>query len=185
VGAVHEETLEQNKGCHEWEVLSLSEINTIKSLIKNRVEFDKFYEAKKYETKNSFISNGVPIFYEIIEVTYLDLERLIRNARLTEQQCVIIEYLMHGYDYEWIAKKLGCTPSNILSVFDTACERIKEQNDFEWYEWLETSGKIKVEGVYKQCRGCGRFLKVCENNYRKRSDNKGDGFYNYCRKCEK
>jgi hypothetical protein len=182
MGAVHQETLGQNRNCHEWEALSLSEINTIKSLIINRIEFDKFYEVKLYETQSVFSTNGVPQFYEIIEVTYLDLERLIKNARLSDQQRMIIKYVMRGYDYGWIGDKIGCTALNIENIFDTACEKIKEQNDFEWQEWIETSGQIKVEGEYKQCSKCQRWLKANEENFSPDKRNK-DGFHSFCRQC--
>lgn len=182
IGHVRFEQLNQNKDCHEWEVISLSEIDTIKALIKNRVELDKFYEAKEYETQNIFESNGVPVFHEIIEVTYLDLEQLILKSRLTEQQLKIIDYLMHGYDFDYVAIKFGCNSSNIAQIFDTACKKIKDQNDFEWYEWLETSGKIRVEGEYKQCTKCKRWLKATLDNFS--PNEKGQfGLYSLCKDC--
>lgn len=182
MGSVKNETTNQGRGVHEWDNISLSEVNTIKSLIKYRVEYDKFYEAKKYETNNPFITNGVPQFYEIIEVTYLDLERLIKNAKLNEKQIYIIKMCMRGYDFEYISQKLNCAENTVSRVFDTACEKIKQQNDFEWYEWIETSGLIKVNGNYKKCNKCGRWLKVCEENFS--PNNKGlYGYHSMCKNC--
>jgi len=182
MGHIKVEQLNNNKNYHEWEAISLSEVNTIKSLIKNRCEFDKFYETKLYETNNCFESNGVPQFHEIVEITYLDLERLIKNTKLSKQQRTIIEYLIRGYDEEWIGEKIGCTPMSVIDIFNTACEKIKTQNDYEWLEWLETSGKIKVEGAYKQCGKCKRWLKANENNFSPNS--KGQyGLHSLCKNC--
>lgn len=182
IGHIKQEQLNQNRNYHEWETISLSEVNTIKVLIKNRIDLDKCYEAKEYDDNSIFSSNGVPVFHEIVEVTYLDLERLIKNAHLTDQQLKIIDYIMHGYDYTYVGKRLGCHANNVSNIFDTACKKIKEQNDFEWYEWLETSGKIKVDGEYKQCTKCMRWLKATEENFS--PNEKGEkGFYSVCKNC--
>ena len=182
MGVVRIETLNQNRNYHEWEAVSLSDVDTIKGLIKYRVKFDKFYDAKRFESKNPFVSNGVPEFHEIVEVTYLDLERLIKNAKLSDSQGFIVSKLMQGYSENDLAEILKNDVSNVLSVFDTACKKIKEQNDFEWYEWLETSGKIKVEGEYKQCSKCKRWLKAIEENFAPDKTGKY-GLRSICRRC--
>ena len=42
MGVVRIETLNQNRNYHEWEAVSLSDVDTIKGLIKYRIKFDKF-----------------------------------------------------------------------------------------------------------------------------------------------
>ena len=120
MGRVYRETLNQNRGTHEWEAISFSDIDTIKGLIKNRFEFDENFVMQLYETNNPLESNGVPLFHEIITCTYLDLERLIDNANLTEKQNAIIDMLMQGYNEYEIADSFKDDISNIRSVFDTA-----------------------------------------------------------------
>ncbi len=184
MGAVHDETLSQNKGCHEWEALSLSEISVIKSLIKNRCEFDTFYEVKLYESRNPVVSNGTPLFHEIIECMYLDLERLIIKSKLSKRQELIINLLMQGNTEEDIAFRITADPKNIRSILETACQKIKEQNDIEWQEWIEINGytKIPSDVNYKQCGKCGKWLRANEYNFSPH----GKGQYNlhpYCKNC--
>lgn len=184
MGRVYRETLNQNRGTHEWEAISLSDIDTIKGLIKNRFEFDENYVMQLYETNNPLESNGVPLFHEIITCTYLDLERLIDNANLTEKQNAIIDMFMQGYNEYEIADSFKDDISNIRSVFDTACQKIKEQNDFEWREWVEISGRVKIpDGVrYKRCSKCHKWLRADGENFA--PDRTGKyGLRSICRKC--
>lgn len=184
MGRVYRETLNQNRGTHEWEAISFSDIDTIKGLIKNRFEFDENYVMQLYETNNPLESNGVPLFHEIITCTYLDLERLIDNANLTEKQNAIIDMFMQGYNEYEIADSFKDDISNIRSVFDTACQKIKEQNDFEWREWAEISGRVKIPDCvrYKRCSKCHKWLRADGENFSKKQDTK-DGFHPYCKKC--
>lgn len=185
MGTVGKETLNQNKGMHEWEAISLSEINTIKGLIKNRFYFDESFVAKLYESNNPIEFSGVPTFREIIICVYLDLERLMDNANLTEKQEHVIYRLMCGETEFDIADSLGDDIGNVRGVFNTACQKIKEQNDLEWREWLETSGYIKIPSdvTYKQCSKCQKWLRADGENFRPRQDS-ADGFRLECRKCE-
>jgi DNA-binding CsgD family transcriptional regulator len=185
VGRVYRETLNQNRGTHEWEAISFSDIDTIKGLIKNRFEFDENYVMQLYETNNPLESNGVPLFHEIITCTYLDLERLIDNANLTEKQNAIIDMFMQGYNEYEIADSFKDDVSNINSVLDTACQKIKEQNDFEWQEWVEISGLVKIpdDVNYKRCTKCHKWLRADEENFSPDSRNR-DGLQGICKKCD-
>lgn len=184
MGAVKRETLNQNRGCHEWEAISLSEISTIASLIKNRREFDSFYETKLYETNNPTVSNGIPIFSELIECIYMDLDRLIQKANLTDKQKFIIDNLMKGYTEADIAKANNTDVKNIKNILLTACAKIKEQNDFEWQEWVEINGyaKIPPDVTYKQCSKCGKWLRANKDNFKYDITNKR--YKSRCRKCD-
>ena len=181
---IHTETLGQNRGTHEWEAISLSDINAIKGLIKNRFEFDENYVMQLYESDDPIESNGVPLFYEIITCTYLDLERLMGNARLTEKQDAIINMFMQGCSEYEIAESYRDSASNIRNIFDTACQKIKEQNDFEWQEWVEINGYAQIpdDTKYKRCTKCDKWLRVNEENFA--PDKTGMyGLRSICRKC--
>lgn len=185
MAALHKNNFDRNSNCHEWETVSLSEISTIESLIKNRREFDSFYEVKLYETSNPYISNGVPVFSELIQCIYMDLDRLIKNANLTDKQKFIIDNLMKGYTESDIAKANNTDVKNIKNILLTACKKIKEQNDFEWQEWAEINGYAKIPSnvTYKQCSKCGKWLRANEDNFSPNSYS-SDGYYSVCRMCK-
>jgi hypothetical protein len=184
MGRVHVETLGQNRGCHEYEVFNLSEIKIIEALIKHRHEIDKFHEVKFFSESNDVeLSNGVPIFHELIEDIYLDLENLIKQTNLLDNQREVVDLLMLGYIEEDIAELLGKNVSTIKQMFSVACKRLKEQNDRNWEEWVETSGYIKAKGNYKYCKKCKSWHKANDKNFGVDKRNK-DGLKSYCKRCE-
>ncbi|HEX9060703.1 MAG TPA: hypothetical protein VF941_11030 [Clostridia bacterium] len=183
LGAVRKEILSQNIGIHEYEVYNFSEENIIKELIKNRSQIDKFYAAKYFDSNNNInFSSDVPIFHELIEDIYLDLDELIKQTKLTDNQKEIVNLLMLGHTEEDIARRLKKDNKSVEKSFSIACKRLKEQNDKDWAEWIETSGNIKVKENYKQCRKCGKWLKANKENFSSKKDAK-DGLHVYCKKC--
>lgn len=184
MGKVYRETLNQNRGTHEWEAISLSDVDTIKGLVRNRFQFDESYVMRLYESDNPLESNGVPLFREIITCTYLDLERLADNANLTEKQEDIINMFMQGYNEREIAESHKDDVGNIRGIFDTACQKIKEQNDFEWREWAEISGQVKIPDhvKYKRCTKCDKWLRADEGDFKYDITNKR--YKSRCRGCD-
>lgn len=184
MGRVHLETLSQNRGCHEYEVFNFSETKIIEALIKHRHEIDKFHDVKYYSNKIEVeLSNGVPIFHELIEDIYLDLENLIKQTNLLNNQKDIIQLLMLGHTEEDIAELTGKNVSTIKQILSVICKKIKEQNDKNWEEWIETSGYVKVKVNYKYCKKCNNWHKANEKNFGVDKRNK-DGLKSYCKRCE-
>jgi hypothetical protein len=184
IGSVHKQTVAEGLGCEEFYNVSLSEVSTIKSLILNRHEFDSCFDSKIYYSDHPFVTNGIPLFQEPVEVLYLDLERLIKESNLNKYQRFIIHCLMRTYDYEYIAEYLHWTTDNVEKVFDDACGIIKEQNDYDWITWAEVSGQTKIpdEVKYKRCSKCEKDLRLDEN-FNKDSSRK-DGYKYICKNCE-
>lgn len=184
MGGVHKEQVNEGRGCHEWDILSLSDLTTVKSLIMYRIEFDANYEMKLYENSNPLVTNGVPLFSETIEVTYLDLERLIEKADLSEIQQKVVDLHMRGYYHKDVADKLNRDIATIKGIFNSACKKIVEQNHKEWLDWIYISGRAKYNDDvrFKQCTKCGEWLEVCDENFYKKSDSP-DGFRHVCKKC--
>ncbi len=185
IGRVHLETLSQNRGCHEYEVFNFSETKTIETLIKHRSDIDKFHAVKLYAVpyENIEEANGVPIFHELIEDIYLDLDELIKQTNLLEGQREVLNMLMIGHTEEDIAELLGKNIATIKQTFSIACKKLKEQNDRNWYEWIETSGHVKVQGNYKFCKKCESWHKADKENFGRDKRNK-DGLKSYCKRCE-
>jgi hypothetical protein len=183
VGRVHDEQVNHGRGCQEWYNISYSEIQTIKSLILYRSQFDALYEPKITYTNNPYVSNGVPIYREPVEVVYLDLEKLIEKCKFKDNQNKMIKMLMRGYIFRDIAEKFGWTMDNVQNEFERICRRIKEQNDTDWVAYAETSGKVKIpkEAKYKKCFNCEQDLRV--DNFWVRTDRGGDGYKGVCKRC--
>jgi hypothetical protein len=186
MGSVYEQTKNEGLGNMEWYHISLSEINTIRSLIRNRIEFDRLYWAKTHTTNDIFLTNGTDDFIENIIVSYIDLENLIHKANLNKTQLHIIKKLMQGYTEEDLAELYKWDLYEIQKSFAHACIAIKKQNDMDWIAWSETSGKVKIpdETRYKRCNKCGRDLRANTNNFSPHSK----GLYKlhpYCRDCRR
>jgi hypothetical protein len=184
MGRIHTELVNEGRGCHEWYNISFSEIETVKSLIKNRLEFDKCYDCKRFGNNNPYETNGVPEFIEPIIVACLDLEQLIKDTYLTKNQLFIVQKLMDGYNEKDISEEYNISINSIKNTFDKACFRIVEENNKQWIDWTETSGLVKIsdEVKYKQCSKCGEWFIACEDNF---APNKYGqyGLRSICRKC--
>ncbi|MFB0831540.1 hypothetical protein ACEU2D_18295 [Brevibacillus laterosporus] len=78
---------------------------------------------------------------------------------------------------------LNLNDDRISKIFNSSIPKVIVDtylNDYE--EWLYT---YKIKGKYKKCKNCHTNKLVSEKYFRKRSDKKGDGYYNKCRLCEK
>lgn len=185
IASVHQETLNQNRNVHEWESISFSEVSTLKLLIKRRAEIDPFHIMKEEEEISCYSTNGVPVFYELIEVIYLDLDALIKQTELTNKQLWLLNKLMRGYTEADLAKALKMTNRSIMTMLDTICNRLQATNERNWLNWLETSGNKKTTMNYKECKKCHEIKAVHESEFYVRPDNSGDGFNNICITCKK
>jgi hypothetical protein len=184
IGRVHCETLAQGRGAHHFDVVNLSSITTVQALIKFRREYDTMYETKAYESSNGLISNGVPTFHEIIEVLYLDLERLIKKAKLNDSQSWMVVKYMQGYKDEDIADALRIDVRHVYKLFYSACKKIVEENNKEWNDFIETSGLVRTKDNYKQCSKCKEWKKANIEEFSP-DKSKKDGFKYICKQCDK
>jgi hypothetical protein len=173
--------IDTHKAEYQFQRITLSDIDCIKGLIKNRWMIDEYFES---EINTNIYSAGdvKPLNQELI-CTYLDLDNLIKKAKLNDKQLAIIHMLMQGWTEEDIADEYKQDVTVIQSIFDTACEKIKKINDYEWkYNYIYMNKK-KVEWDYKKCSKCGESKPKTDEFFRERSDSK-DGFRNECRECE-
>lgn len=184
MGHVKLQTTAEGKGCMEWYPVSLSETDTIKELIRHRLDYDNFFISKDFYTYDAFTSNGVPEFREPVEVVYLDLEILIKQCNLNETQNYILYRLMYKDTYQEIAEDIGWDRENVKNEFDRICRRIANQNNYNWQQYIETSGQIKLQEIdrYKQCSKCGKWYRINNKNFR--FDKERQNFRPECRQCE-
>lgn len=83
--------------------------------------------------ENPFMSQGVAPMSEPVTVTYMDLERLIDTCGLTDDEKKIVELLMLGYTKIDIKDTTDFTMQNILALYNSAVDKIIEQNEYEWH----------------------------------------------------
>lgn len=83
--------------------------------------------------ENPFMSQGVAPMSEPVTVTYLDLERLIDTCGLTDDEKKIVELLMLGYTKIDIRDMTDFAMQNILALYNSAVDKIIEQNECEWH----------------------------------------------------
>lgn len=74
---------------------------------------------------------------EDIICIYADLDRLIANARLSDQERMTVDYLMKGYTLRDIANHYGKARQHLEILMNRAVKKIVKRNDFEWHEWVD------------------------------------------------
>jgi hypothetical protein len=92
---------------------------------------------------------------------------------------------MKGYTEQDICEINNWDITSVKSCFNTACKKIKEQNDIDWLEWIEISGNVKIpdDVKYKRCTVCGKDLRANEDNFGKHPNTK-DNLQSVCKKCD-
>lgn len=156
MGSVKVETPNQNRGIHEYENYTFTEIRIIEELILKRSRIDASFYLKVFKdmTFNAFKTNGVPDFKELLICIYLDLERIIKQCDFNKVQNQIIKLYMLGYETRDICEKLDKTVDTIDTYFINICKSIKIKNDDNWYTWIRKSG-YAPKWKYKICSKCG------------------------------
>ena len=96
---------------------------------------------------NPLVSQGVAPMSEPITVTYLDLDRLIDTCGLTESERKIVELLMQGYTKPDIREMTKAEASMISKLYNSAIEKIVEQNECEWHHSISARFRKNVDLV--------------------------------------
>lgn len=163
----------------EFESYTLSDIGVIELLIKYRYKYDENFYLN-FESSLMTVNGVSPINEEVI-VTYVSLDQYIKQCKFNATQLKMIEMIGNGYTNEEIAKANGMLKTTVAKRLQTIYRKIKKQNDWEWRK-VSLLEKLELKG--KECSKCKESLPATDEFYRARKDNKGDGFYNKCRKCE-
>ena len=79
----------------------------------NRWKVDESLYPLSEESENPLISNGVFQFSEPVLCTYIDLDVLISEARLSQSEHKIVKWLMLGYAASDIADHYGITRQSV------------------------------------------------------------------------
>jgi len=146
----------QIKKDHEWNNVSLNNIDVVKFLVKFRWKFDDNYICKNFYTDEVTKSNGIPDFHEEITCLYADLDMYIKKANLYKIQRIILKYIMLGVDFKELSilleKKLNKTYPvyDLKMLFNSACYKILYEYNYDYQFWLESSSKIKINNNFQE-----------------------------------
>lgn len=164
--------------------VSFSDVNVLKILIKYRAELDPYLhiEDRMYDIEKMDIADDVKPFNQDIICLFMDLDRLIEKANLTEKHREIIRLYEQGFSDEDIAEHYNQGEREIEYTLDTICKRIKSKNDELWkYDFAYLNYK-KAKWNYKKCTKCGESKPAVEEFFSPDKRNK-DGLYSICREC--
>lgn len=112
MGSVHQETLGQGRGHHDFDYMPLSDPTVVLKLIENRMKVDESYASKIFPEPPLSSSGGI-VFVENIIDTYLDLDRAIFEAKMSSTQKGIVMLAMQGWSCSDIADEMKVTPQTI------------------------------------------------------------------------
>jgi len=175
---------------HEWNNVTLNNVEIIEFLTKFRWKFDDNYICKNLYNNDITKSNGIPDFYEEITCLYADLDMYIKNIKLQKEEKELIYKIMMGYDFETVSKIIEkkfnkkFKSYQLKFKFKYICKKILEEYKYNYNYWLQASGYIKINKNkdYKLCNKCKKSYEKNIKYYPKRNESR-DGFGYICRKC--
>lgn len=180
MGAVKRET-KTSEGL-AWEVVNFSHKDSVKGLLKNRVQFDLLF---KRNTSHLLYESHMDICkyeYEIL-CTYADLDELIKTTALSDRQMVAISLLQEGYSIGQIARKMCCKQPTVTSIIDAACTSISKTAHKKWL--LKVYKNVKKTPL-KKCACCGDVLPESDKFFYIHNKNEDKITYKgKCIECEK
>lgn len=124
--------MNEGRGTHEiFDYVPFSDPKVLSELICNRMQLDRSYIEKAYPSGLLSTTGGM-IFNESISAVYIDLDRLIQTAPLTNRQRAIIDLLMRGWTMQDISDETGVNPSGISHVFTRAVNTLVSHHKERW-----------------------------------------------------
>ena len=175
------ETPSQGRGIHEFDNMNFSDESVISKLILHRREIDKYIDIRNSENFNPFEAGEIPIFYEMLDIMYIDLDKIIEESHLTNRQRLLIDRLMYGYNFQDIRDLYGEDVATNTRIFRSCVKRLKEQYDQDWEFGLQWYKK-RTNVNWKQCSKCKEWL-PCSNEYFSPKKDGKDGFQAFCKEC--
>lgn len=165
----------------EWVGTSLSDVDSVKGLLKLRKDFDMIFENKYFTGDNDPNSASTHVADQMEEVicTYADLDKIISRTEFTLPQQAVLDRYMFGMDVLDIADELDVDVRSVDKVLDALCNSIVEEGLREWRRW---SYVHKMNMKTKKCSKCQEDLPATEEFFSPNEQGK-DGFRNFCKKC--
>lgn len=153
--------------------IRMSDANTYKGLILTYKDLaEKYYDSHDSD------------WWVLIKI----FEDLLNKTSFTKDEQFVLDMLFDNYSQTQIRENYGNLNVNGLSTYRISNlintvipNKMRETYLNSVEDWLYDS---KIKGVYKSCAKCNEIKILNERHYRKRADNKGDGYRNSCRICE-
>jgi hypothetical protein len=165
---------------NEWNIVNLSTPESIMGLLRFRWKFDSLHNR----TGGHILSSDCDLvnFNDDIICLYIDIDKLLERANLSEKQWQIISLYMDGYTEREIAYELNDDVRNIIGTINSVCKKICELNYESWkYDFIYWD-KVKVRTNFKQCTKCKEYLPATREYFSPHE--KGlYGLHPYCKKC--
>lgn len=123
------------------------------------------------------------------------LDKLVKQANLTELELQVYNVLRKGKGLDLdknkyednmttiseCARILERSQSKVDEAFNSLVDKVMDKYEETYEDYYFT---YIARGTYKTCSKCNDVKLANERYFRKRSDGKGDGYRNECRKCE-
>ena len=175
-------SIDIRKDSNEWGNVVLTDVDTIKGLIKFRNKFDVMYNL------NSSIPVDIDItdasqFSEEVLCLYITLDKLINDCNFNLKQIEILKLYMDGYTEEDIGEIINTTQQNVFGIINSMCKKIKKENDNSRYIDNVTWNYIVPKNGFKKCSKCKEVLPL-EIRFFGKDERNLDGFKSYCKKCD-
>lgn len=158
----------------------LNDISVVELLIGYRYKYDD--NLFLGGGGSSLDVTGVKSINQEVVATYASLDRLITLCGFTEQQLLLIKMVEQGYTHREIGEATNIGYQNVKKALKTVYKAIIKENERQWRRVVYTC-TLGLET--KQCSDCKEHLPATDEFFPSRSKIIGDGFYNYCKKCEK
>lgn len=120
--------------------MTLSDINVVKYLLKNRYNIDAYYKSVQdnYYNHAGIVGN---VNQELISLL-ASLDNIVSEIKITKKQKEILNLLEQGYTYSDIGKMTNRGRSTVSEIFNNLCDNIVKNNK---ERWLQTSVKGRME----------------------------------------
>lgn len=179
--------VDTKKDFNIWNNINLSDMNTVRGLLKYRYKFDELY----YSTIDDRLGNGIDSEYvdyanysEDIRFLYIELDDIINNLisfkKINDRHMFLLKLYQDGESLEYIADKMNVTFQNVSVMLDNISKKITAENNWRYL-------KVKYLSIFKlkskKCSRCGEELPITEEFFTPLELGK-DGFFTYCRKCK-
>lgn len=129
-----------------FDYVPFSDPNVLSELIRNRMSLDVSYKEKVFPS-GFLSSNGGLIFNECIQSVYVDLDRLIDTAPLTQKQRAVIGLLMMGYTIQDIVDECGLVKGAVADLFSRALDTLVIHHNERWRGVMD--GSLKKDYDWK------------------------------------
>lgn len=110
-----------------YDEIDFSDKKVLKELMYSRAVFENTVYSSSSSTYDRIEPNN--LFYDNIMFLYMDLDRLIYSAGLTDKNIELLELVMSGYTVSYIYNNFkGYNESATIKMFNRALDKIVDKN---------------------------------------------------------